>query len=260
MIEFTLGPEFFKNRAQTQARWQAGSLPVGEAINAIRSYYKKSLEDPHDWDLSYQHCYRAFAAHRGCTDAETLDYLALHLAFYLASWGMLRSSAFLSRKDYKIHAPVVKIIMEERYAPLAGIYPEELVKEKNLDLLEEIGGRVRKAYALERPSVKGKINKASDTLVTKILMGTLGCTVAFDRYLVQSVKKYKISGSTFNKNSVRDIAQFYLAHEDEFEAVRAEITARGVACPPMKMLDVCLWQHAYDEEQNEKSFKEPASE
>ncbi len=44
-------------------------------------------------------------------DEETIDMLALHLGFYLASWGMYRGSSFLLQKDYKVHVPIVKIII-----------------------------------------------------------------------------------------------------------------------------------------------------
>lgn len=40
------------------------------------------------------------------------DYLSLQLAYYLASWGMLRGSSFLLWKDYKIHIPMVKEMLK----------------------------------------------------------------------------------------------------------------------------------------------------
>ena len=32
----------------------------------------------------------------------------------------------------------------------------------------------------------------TDTLATKILMGALGCTPAYDQYVVKSIKKYDL--------------------------------------------------------------------
>ena len=70
---------------------------------------------------------------------------------------------------------------------------EELRKEENLHLLGEIGSRIRKCYAEERSSFADEVNHATDTLITKILLGTLGCVPAYDRYYMQAVKKHHIS-------------------------------------------------------------------
>lgn len=228
---------------------KVATLSVDEAIRCIRTYFNETVEDPHGRYLSWQHCYNAFTTNRGNSDESTLDYLSLHLAFYLASWGMYRGSSFLLQKDYKVHIPVVKIIMEERYNPLVGITAEELIKDENLNLLEEVSERIRKAYAEEKPSFEGVTNNATDTLVTKILLGTLGCVPAYDRYYVQAVKQYGISAGGYNKESVRDVAKYYLSYRDGFEAIRAELSTHGAEYPAMKLMDMCMWQAAYEEDE-----------
>lgn len=225
---------------------KVATLSVDEAIRCIRTYFNETVEDPHGRYLSWQHCYNAFTTNRGNSDESTLDYLSLHLAFYLASWGMYRGSSFLLQKDYKVHIPVVKIIMAERYKPLVGITAEELIKDENLNLLEEVSERIRKAYAEEKPSFEGVTNNATDTLVTKILLGTLGCVPAYDRYYVQAVKQYGISAGGYNKESVRDVAKYYLSYRDEFEAIRAELSTYGAEYPAMKLMDMCMWQAAFE--------------
>ena len=234
------------NSPKKEIQSKSATLSVEEAIRCIRTYYNETVEDAHGRYLSWQHCYNAFTTNRGGSDENTYDYLALHLAFYLASWGMYRGSSFLLQKDYKVHIPVVKIIMEERYNPLVGITAEELMNDANLNLLEEVSTRIRKAYADERPSFEGVTNNATDTLVTKILLGTLGCVPAYDRYYVQAVKQYGISAGGFNKESVRDVAKYYLSHKGEFETVRAELSTRGVEYPVMKLMDMCMWQVAFE--------------
>ncbi len=92
-------------------------LPVADAIRCIRTYFNETVKDSHGRYLSWQHCYNAFILNRSNVDENTFDYLALHLAFYLASWGMYRGSSFLLQKDYKVHIPIVKIIMEKQYNP-----------------------------------------------------------------------------------------------------------------------------------------------
>ncbi|MBQ3257597.1 MAG: hypothetical protein IJA67_09305 [Oscillospiraceae bacterium] len=223
----------------------AGKLTGEAAAKLIWDYHSETVRDGHGRYLSWQHCYQAFSEYRHCTDEKTVDYLALHLAFYLASWGMYRGSSFLLQKDYKVHIPVVKILQEEQYIPLVGISAENLCEERNLDLLDALGQRIRDCYAKEKPSFEGSPNNATDTLITKILLGTLGCVPAYDRYYVQSVKKNNVSSGLYNRNSVRDVARFYCAHKTAFEALRQRLSSCGVEYPPMKLMDMCFWQDAY---------------
>lgn len=232
--------------ANNEATNRAAILPVEEAIRCILTYYNETVIDLHGRYLSWRHCYNAFSANRNSSDESTMDYLALHLAFYLASWGMYRGSSFLLQKDYKVHIPVVKIIMEKRYDPLMGISAEELIKNENLTLLEEVSDRIRKAYADERPSFEGMINNATDTLVTKILLGTLGCVPAYDRYYVQAVRRYKISVGEYCRESVKAVAKYYLTYKDRFETVREELSECGTQYPAMKLMDMCMWQAAFE--------------
>lgn len=222
------------------------------AVHLIRDYFNETVKDSHGRYMSWRHCYKAFSENRNATDEQTIDYLSLHLAFYLASWGMYRGSSFLLQKDYKVHIPVVEIIQEQKYNPLYGISAENLREEENLDLLNEIAIRIRACYAKEQPSSDGIINNATDTLVTKILLGTLGCVPAFDRYYINSVKKNHVSTGAFNKKSVRSVAEFYCDHLDAFENLRYELSKCGIEYPPMKLMDMCFWQDAYVDDLNQR--------
>lgn len=235
----------FTEVQQDRARQKPVTMSAEYATHLILAYFNETIEDGHGRYMSWRHCYKAFSENRNTLDEQTVDYLALHLAFYLASWGMYRGSAFLLQKDYKVHIPIVRIIQEERYNSLLGISAEDLCKSSNLALLDEIGARIRCSYAEERPSFAGVVNNATDTLITKILLGTLGCVPAYDRYYVQSVKKHHISGGTFNRNSVYCVAKFYCDNMDAFEKLRHELNKCGIAYPPMKLMDMCFWQDAY---------------
>lgn len=226
-----------------------GLLPVETAIENIKVYFNETVVDKHGRYMSWKHCYNNFISLRNQKDDATVDYLCLHLAFYLASWGMYRGSSFLLQKDYKVHEHVVRIIQEEKYNALCGITAEELTKEVNLDLIEEISARIRRAYAEERPSFEGVTNNATDTLVSKILLGTLGCVPAYDRYYIQAVKHYDISSGIYNRNSIRDIAKYYIENRDRFETIRCEMSKCGTEYPPMKLMDMCMWQAGYSEDE-----------
>lgn len=222
-------------------------MAADTAVKLIQDYFNETVKDPHGRYMSWRHCYKAFSENRNVTDEQMIDYLSLQLAFYLASWGMYRGSTFLLQKDYKVHIPVVTLIQEQKYNPLYGISAKDLCAEHNLDLLNDIAARVRGCYAKERPSVDRTTNNATDTLVTKILLGTLGCVPAFDTYYKDSVKKNHISQGTFNKDSVRSVAEFYCDNFDMFEKLRYEISECGIEYPPMKLMDMCFWQAYVDD-------------
>lgn len=229
---------------QCKAYENMPTMAADVAVQLIRDYFNETVKDPHGRYMSWRHCYRVFSENRNITDEQVIDYLSLHLAIYLASWGMLRNS-FLLQKDYKVHIPIVKIIQEQKYNPLHGISAVELCEEHSLDLLDDITERIRDCYAREKPSIDGIANKATDTLVTKILLGTLGCVPAFDRYYINSVKKNHISKGSFSRNSVRSVAKFYTDNLETFENLRHELSECGIEYPPMKLMDMCFWQDAY---------------
>lgn len=90
--------------------------------------------------------------------------MCLHLAFYLASWGMYRGSSFLLQKDYRVHYDVVKEILNERYNSLWNIDCEELTKENNLNLIFEISEKIREIYIRERNNLDG-LEDVSEILI-----------------------------------------------------------------------------------------------
>ena len=73
---------------------------IDELISAAQTFYDDARANENGRSRSWEHCYRVFRDAR--TDpSPDYDHLSLHLAFYLASWGMYRGSSFLLQKDYK---------------------------------------------------------------------------------------------------------------------------------------------------------------
>ena len=225
-------------------------------IKSSTDFYDELKSDENARYRSWEHCYSHFMMARGNEDID-YDYLSLQLAFYLASWGMYRGSSFLLQKDYRIHIPVVKELLSEKYDALAGIKCVDFRKENNQKLLQEINAFLDKYYDKIRHEVKEQElkNQLSYTLITKILMGTLGCVPAYDRFYKSAVKKYNISSTTYNKESIKAIAEFYCQNFKEFEDLRKNITninRLGIEYPPMKLIDMCMWQIGYDLNEEEE--------
>ncbi len=138
--------------------------------------------------------------------------MSLQLAFYLASWGMYRGSLFLLQKDYKVHIPVVKELLNEKYDVLAGIDCIGFKDDSNQKLLQDINSFLEQYYDKIRHKVKEQElkNQLSFTLITKILMGTLGCVPAYDRYFIAGIKNQKVATGNYNIRSVMQLVHFYI--------------------------------------------------
>ena len=210
-------------------------------------FYDTLKKDENGRYRSWEHCYSNFINARDNKNAE-LDYLSLQLAFYLASWGMYRGSSFLLQKDYKIHIPVVKELLKEEYDPLAGIDCVELKREENQRLLENINAFLDEYYSNIRDEVKNiKVrNQLSSTLITKILMGTLGCVPAYDRYFISGIKKQKVASGNYNMKYIIQLVDFYEKNIVELENIRKDMKVNGMAYPQMKILDMAFWQIGLD--------------
>lgn len=153
---------------------------LAEAIQAGYECYDSMKDDPHHRYLSWEYCHEAFRLNRRPQIDATIDYLCLHLAWYLASWGMLRNS-FLMQKDYKIHADVVRLIYQPEWDDLWDISPEKLSQEYYADRIMKLSESITEAYVASGAGIP------TETLLTKILLGTVGCVPAYDRYFKKAL-------------------------------------------------------------------------
>lgn len=163
---------------QATAKFDASKI-----VKAIDNYHSQQLKVSYHRFLSWEHCYaqfhQAFQNKVKSGDDEMVDHLALHLFAYLASWGMLRNSHLLEH-DYRYHIPVVKAILRfsRKYPELRGCTCKELLADDGgkIGMIITLGSIISRRY-----SKIDKGDKPSDTRISKILLGTLGCTIAFDR-------------------------------------------------------------------------------
>ena len=205
-----------------------GNLPTGFPINPTNTIAQLDNKNkgfgPNRFN-SWFYCHEAFKkVHnaicvqnpRGQLRPEDKDHLALHLAFYLASWGMYRGSSFLLQLDYTTHHHVVEMLFDGNYDALwdfdpatcsnfgavkdllfAIPNPDDKEKAENNEPEARRGIATSKGWGLywrikySYSSYQGDEEEGSDTLVTKILLGTLCCLPAYDRYFKSGVKTYK---------------------------------------------------------------------
>ena len=211
----------------------------------VLTYYNETIKDENGRYKSWEHCHSYFLKNRKNVNKEIIDVMCLHLAFYLASWGMYRGSSFLLQKDYRVHYDVVKEILNERYNSLWNIDCEGLTKENNLNLIFEISEKIREIYIGKRKNLDG-LEDVSEILISKILMGTFGCVPAFDRFLKSGIKLKNVGIQKYNKKSLMELVYFYKTNEQDFNECRIEINQNGVEYPEMKLVDMYFWQIGYD--------------
>lgn len=215
-------------------------------IESSMKFYNDLKADKNGRYRSWEHCYSHFIKARKSKKVD-YDYLSLQLAFYLASWGMYRGSSFLLQKDYKVHIPVVKELLKNKYDVLAGIDCIGLKDDSNQKLLQDINSFLEKYYDEIRKNVKGQElkNELSSTLITKILMGTLGCVPAYDRYFIAGIKDQKVATGNYNIRSIMKLVKFYEKNADRLEPIREKMEVEGMPYPQMKLLDMGFWQIGY---------------
>ncbi len=209
----------------------------GDICKHVAAFHNVATENPHSRYLSWEHCYRVF---RDVPD--DADYAALHLGFYLASWGMYRGSSFLLQNDYKIHIPAVKVMLDNKYAVLR--HPDLAVyqQEDNIKLLFELIVQIKELYCETAHFREGQASNVTDTLATKILMGTLGCVPAYDRFFKDGLQAEKLPHSILNEKSFTKLIDHCLLHEAEFQKARNEISSNDFDYPIMKVIDMYFWQ------------------
>lgn len=94
---------------------------------------------------------------------------------------MYRGGSFLLWKDYKLHRYAIRDLFRKKYRGLWNLdYARIRDKDRTADLLVDLADRLRHTYRTHVPAVNDAKRRveATDTLVTKILLGTLACTPA----------------------------------------------------------------------------------
>lgn len=214
----------------------------------VNKFMEVTEKDKNHRCYSWEHCYKAFSCitENSKLDDKTLDYLSLHLSFYLASWGMYRGSSGLLWKDYKIHYEAIKYI--HKYRELYGdqdicpIYLEKIIKI--YEDLSNIYGRI-KYY---NSGSTEKTISSTPTLISKILLGTLGCMPALDRYFIIGVgnkKKLITNGRLNNTNYINFINDMDMI---KINICQSEVNKKinTVKYPKMKIIDMYFWQKGMD--------------
>ena len=236
--------------------------------NTTSLYIEGLQKDKNMRYRSFDHCYFYFKDnYEKYGDDAIKDTMALHLFAYLSSWGMMRNS-FLLQKDYQFNREVVEIIAKKMYETANNNNNKNLSAEDLIELRDAIRGYyigkkfykpVQSGFVMKEHAIKN----VTDVLISKILLGTTGLVPAFDRYVKRAMKEISIDGS-FNEGSVHLLNIFVEENDEAIKKVQKTIkNDLGVEYPPMKVVDMYLWQRGFElvckEKQKKKVVKDNLS-
>lgn len=223
-----------------------------EIVSVINKYISGITNDEFHRYKSWDNCFQAFSV------SKQTEIQVLELAFYLASWGMYRGSGGLLQKNHLIHKIAVDIVFSKTNQKLKCNQTTE-VKRENINAIIEVKNELAKHYSsiiFKKGADKPKAISATDTLLSKIMLGTLGCVPAYDRYFIDGLKEMKMEHTGFNEASLNELFNFLDKNKKEIDQAQKLIKTKTKRhYPLMKILDMYFWQVGYDKDVKERKMK-----
>lgn len=223
------------------------SFEKGLAYSKDEGHYPLARYASFDYCFNY---FQGFKDKKEIAHKNNIQNSCLHLGFYLASWGMYRGSTFLLQKSVKIFEQLIEYIASEE-CNVWGIDVNNYTDD-NIKKLIKCGERIEKELDVH------ETKKATDTLVTKIMLGVFGNVPAFDSYFRSGSKL-----GTFNEYSLKQIKQFYDKNEEVVSNKAKEIKtfdyhsgeAGSRSYTKAKIIDMIFFIEGYKNDLTKKELK-----
>jgi hypothetical protein len=223
----------------------------------INRYLDLMEKDPFHRYWSWDFCFKAFSE----TRENVKERLPLTLSSYLASWGMYRGSGGLLQINHRIHEKAVEIIYSTKYDLLRCSKNQE-VNRSLIPLILELKDSIGAYYNSLDFLRGGLIKKLSDTdtLLSKIILGTTGCVPAYDRFFIAGMKISNIKKSRFNGDCLSELFDFIDVNKTLIKKSQEIVKEKTNSdYPAMKLIDMYFWQIGYDSETNKNRLKNISS-
>lgn len=220
---------------------------------------KKAIEQflggsgPDERYASFDYCYNYFYSFyrnkriKELANDKNIQMSCLQLGFYLASWGMMRGKAFISRKSVRNYKKLINTI-SQMDSKLWEIDVNNYTNE-NINLLLKCKEEISNSF-----KVMG--NNPSDTLITKIMLGVFANIPAFDQYF-----KHSFGVNSVNKDALEKINIFYESNKGILDSTKIYsfdfLTGEknDIIYTKAKLIDMCGFSDGQPKDnQEEKSF------
>lgn len=193
------------------------NLPTGTISDTVGAFLRAdstsapSRRRERSWDF----CFNYFQDNQRPT--QNMELSCLQLGYYLASWGMLRGSAFLFKETNALHYRSVIEVIEEHNAAMSGLDVDRYNEASALEDLDAAWHALKGALLPDGGS--------STTLVSKVMMGVWGCVPSYDTYFMRTMTELagdkKIRGLRgVSHESLVFLHDLWETHQDEIEQVR----------------------------------------
>ncbi len=186
------------------------SFLSADPVLNVRHYLEGRQESSARYS-SWDHCYNYFRAafeegrHSTLASSEYLQMSCLHLGFYLASWGMYRGKATLLKRSSHGLADVVSIVA--RTSPSVWAIDVESYGDQSIRELLSLSQQIRVALP----------GRATDTLVSKVMLGVFGNIPAFDRFFRSGLGSFTLGAASLEK-----VKNYFDSHKDSIANIRPE--------------------------------------
>ena len=162
---------------------------------------------------------------------------------------MYRGSSGLLQKNHLIHKGAVDIAFSKTNQKLKCNQTME-VSRGNINSILELKNELAGHYSsinFTRGADKPKPISPTDTLLSKVILGTLGCVPAYDRYFINGLKEMKLQHTGFNESSLNELFNFSDNNKNEIRQAQKLIETKTQRhYPLMKILDMYFWQIGYN--------------
>ncbi|MCB0737566.1 MAG: hypothetical protein KDC92_08640 [Bacteroidetes bacterium] len=213
----------------------------------VNRHINKVKANPYHRARSWDFCFKAFESNAISSE------LRLQLVSYLASYGMYRGSSGLLFTNDKSLEGVIELICSKEFYHLRCKSSSEIKSSAINDIFklkEKLAKHLKSIKYLKNG--KQKAISPTDTLLSKVLLGTLGCTPAYDRFLKKGLKKLAIK-QTFNKGSLKEIIDFATCNSKSIKNCQDLLQQTfGIYVPVMRVVDIYLVEL---EDENDKLYE-----
>ena len=211
----------------------------------IEIYLSGIISDEFHRYKSWDNCFQSFSS------VKQTEIQILELAFYLASWGMYRGSSGLLQKNHLIHKGAANIVFSKTSQKLKCNRTIE-VNRGNINAILQVKNELAVHYIsinFIKGADKPKPISPTDTLLSKVILGTLGCVPAYDRYFINGLKEMKMQHTGFNESSLNELFNFIDNNKNEISQAQKLIETKTKRhYPLMKILDMYFWQIGYNKD------------
>lgn len=221
------------------------------------AYEKRAISRESSFDYCFNY-FQSFHEQNRLPDLLTPKHVqeaCLHLAAYLASWGMYRGKSMLLQRSARQYVLLVETIVKadsrvwaldvDKYTP------------ENFALLTKLERQIHAA-------LQGK-SEATSTLTTKVMLGVFGNVPALDTFVCNALRDLQgFNAYGLDDKTLQGIQQFYDNHKAVFDSYTVNtIDFNGQPTPRLypkaKLVDMALFMHGQALQEKSTTFQKEAA-